>query len=109
MRRSSRAFFGIRRNRLVGDEVQVALDREAELAAHRGQFDEADVAELRLAHAEIAETEGEATVRVEFRQKPGTLRVWGEEFEDGFEVDCRLMVVHRGAERWCRDAWAGPQ
>jgi hypothetical protein len=43
--------FGVSRNRFVGFEVPIALDGEAELAAYAGEFDEAHVAELRLAHA----------------------------------------------------------
>ena len=59
------SFFGVSRNRLVGFEVQITLDRKAEFAADGLQFDEAHVAEFRLAHAEIAEAEGQAVVGIE--------------------------------------------
>lgn len=51
------SLFGISRDRLVVFEVQIALDGKAEFASHRLQFDQADVAELGFAHAEIAEAE----------------------------------------------------
>ena len=90
-------FLGVGGDRLIGFEVQVALDGEAELAADGLQFEEAHVAEFRLAQAEIAESEGQAVVRIELGQEPGTLRVGREEFDDGFEVDCVVAFVHRGA------------
>jgi hypothetical protein len=52
MRRSSEdvsagaRFAGVLGNGLAGDEVAIALDGKAELAAYRGQFHEADIAEL---------------------------------------------------------------
>jgi hypothetical protein len=73
--------------------VQIALDWKAELAAYAGDFDEAHVAEFRLAHAEIAEAEGQAVVRIEFGQEPGALRVGGEEFDDWLEVERVVAVV----------------
>jgi hypothetical protein len=36
-------------------EVEVALDGQAELAAHRRDLQEANIAELRSAEAEVAE------------------------------------------------------
>ena len=59
------SFFGVSRNRLVGFEVQITLDRKAEFAADGLQFDEAHVAEFRLAHAQIAESKGETVIGIE--------------------------------------------
>ena len=42
-------FVGVGRNRFVGFEVQVALDREAQFAAYGAKFREADEAEFRTA------------------------------------------------------------
>jgi hypothetical protein len=82
---------------LASDEVPIALDGKAEFAADGLQFDEAHIAELLLAHAKVAEAEGETAVGIEFRQEPGALRVGGEEFGDGFEVDCSFVFVDGGA------------
>lgn len=51
-------FVGVGREKLVGDEVAIALDGKAELTADGGDLGEADVAQLRASHAEIAEAEG---------------------------------------------------
>jgi hypothetical protein len=91
------SLFGIRRNRLVRFEVQIALDWQAEFAADGLQFDETHIAEFRLAHAEIAEAEGEPVIGIELGQEPGALRIRGEEFDNGFEVECAVAFVHRGA------------
>jgi hypothetical protein len=40
------SLFGISRNRLVGFEVQIALDGKTEFAADGLQFDQADVTDL---------------------------------------------------------------
>jgi hypothetical protein len=93
------SFIGISRNGFLGFEMKVALDGETEFAADGGQFDEADVAEFRLAHPEIAEAEGKVADGVEFRQEPGALSVGGEELDDGFEVDRRFVFVDGGALR----------
>lgn len=52
-------FVGVGENQFIGNEVRVTLDGKSEVAAGRGEFREADVAEFGLAHAEIAEAEGE--------------------------------------------------
>jgi hypothetical protein len=59
-------FFSVGGEGLAGDEVPIALDRKAELAAHGLQFEQADVAESRLAHSEVAEAEGETALGIEF-------------------------------------------
>jgi hypothetical protein len=79
--------------------VPITFDGKAEFAAYGLQFDEAYVAELGLAHAEIAESEGETAVGIQLGEEPGALRVGGEEFDDGFEVECVVASVHRGALR----------
>src|SRR5260221_12176716 len=48
---------GIDRERKTRDEIQVALDTEAEPTRHALQFGEADIAEFGTAHAEVAEAE----------------------------------------------------
>jgi hypothetical protein len=63
------------------------------------QFGQGNVPELRAAHAEVAETERKATVRVKLGEKPCALGVGREEFDDGLEVDNVLALVHRSALR----------
>jgi hypothetical protein len=58
-------FVRVSRDGLVGDEVLISLDWQAELAAYAGEFDKADIAELWFTHAKIAKAEGEASVRIE--------------------------------------------
>ena len=54
---SGSGFFCVSRNRFVGDEVPIAFDGKAELAAHGGDFRKADISELRTAEPKIAEAE----------------------------------------------------
>ena len=63
--RVSASFIGVSGDCFVGDEVAIALDGKAELAAYAGDFDEAHVAEFRLAHAQIAESKGETVIGIE--------------------------------------------
>ena len=59
-------FVGVGGDGFVGGEVQVAFDRKAEFTAYGAKLREADVAEFRFTHAEVAEAEGEAAVGLEF-------------------------------------------
>jgi hypothetical protein len=52
-------FVGVRGQRLVGVEVQVALDGESERAAQFANLAHADKAKFRASHAEICEAEGD--------------------------------------------------
>ncbi len=92
-------FVGVGRHRFVGFEVQVALDGESQFAAHGAKFDEADIAEFRLAHSEIAEVECEVGAFVDFREEPGALGVRREKLNDGLKVKCSGVLVDRGALR----------
>ena len=47
----------------------------------------------------IAETEGKTVVRIDLGQEPRALRIGGEEFDDGLEVECVVALVHCGALR----------
>jgi hypothetical protein len=62
---------------LVGFEVQVAFQGQAELAGDGAKLCEAHVAELRHSETEIAEAEGETAVGVELGQEPGGAAVGG--------------------------------
>ena len=55
---------------------------------------EADVTELGLADAEIAEPEGEPAVGVDLGEEPGGCAVRGEGLDDGLEVNSALFLVH---------------
>jgi hypothetical protein len=71
---------GVRGQRLVGGERQVALEGQPQAAAHRRQFREAHVAEFRGPEPEIAQPDGEVGIlRVEFRQQPRTAGVGREQ------------------------------
>jgi hypothetical protein len=68
---------------------------------------QAYVAEFRLSEAEVAETEGEMPVRVQLREKPGGVAVWGEDLDDGYEVDAPSLCSQgalTAAERGLRVA-----
>jgi len=92
-------FAGVAAERLVGLEEQVALDRKTELAAHRLDLREADVAQLRAAEAEVTKAEGEVRVlRIEFCQKPGRAGVGREELHDRIRIDL-LAGSRAGAVR----------
>jgi len=80
--------------------VQIAFDGKPEFAADSGELEQAHVAEFRLAHAEIAETEGETAIGVELREKPGALRVGGEKLDDGVEVDVTSALSMRMICAW---------
>lgn len=51
---------GLRRiptQRMAGREIQVAFDRQAELATHGSDLGEADIAEFRFTQAKVAKAE----------------------------------------------------
>ncbi len=85
---------GVLAEGLFGLEMQIALDGEALGAAEGLKIRYADVAELREAHTEVAETKGDVRVGgVELREEPGALCVRGEELHDGREVDECFAVL----------------
>jgi len=81
--------------RLVGVEVFVELDGEAERTAEGAELGHADESQFGHAHAEIAETERDV-IAAELSEEPGALGIGGEELDDGFEVDIGLAAVHAG-------------
>ena len=54
---------GVGRDRARRREVQIALQRKSQRAADGGEFEQAHVAEFRLAEPEIAKTEGQIDIR----------------------------------------------
>ena len=79
--------FGVGRDRARRREVQIALQRKSQRATRGSELLQAHLGDLRLAEAEIAETEGQIAVRIQLRQEPGGIAVGGEDFDDRFEVD----------------------
>jgi len=75
--------------------VPITLNRKPQLAADRRQLGERDVAQFWTSKPKITETEEKSLV--ELRQESGALGVGREEFDDGFEVECGLIVVDCGA------------
>lgn len=68
-------FRRVSRERLLGLEVQVALDRQAKLPAQRSEFGQAHGAKFWKPHTEVAEAKGDIGVLgVDFGQKPGASR-----------------------------------
>jgi hypothetical protein len=86
-------FVGVRGEGFIGVEVQVALDGKTQRATKFADFAHADEAEFGTAHAQIAETEGDVVV-TELGEEPGALGIGSKEFDDGFEVDVGLAVIH---------------
>ena len=81
-------FAGIFEERPVGLEVAVALDAEAKGTADAFQLGEADATDLRVAHAQVAEAEGDVFVlRIDLGQDPGPCPGRIEELHDGSEID----------------------
>jgi hypothetical protein len=99
------SFLSVSGDGLIGDEVGVAFDWEAEFAADGRKFGKRHVTKFRAAKAKIAETEGETVAGIQFRQEPRALGVGREEFDDGLEVERGLIVVDSG--RVARGHWQG--
>ena len=82
---------GIGGQRLGGREVQVALDRQIQFAAHGLQFRQADGADFRTAEAEIAQAIGDIRIfRVDLGQEPGAAGVGREQLHHRHEVGLGL-------------------
>jgi len=86
-------FGRIRGQRFVRVKVHIALDGKAKRTTEVANLAHADEAEFRGSHAEICEAEGDV-VEPELREEPSALRIGREEFDDAFEVDVGLPVVH---------------
>lgn len=85
---------GVGRERPVGSEIQVPLDRQAQLAAHALQFGEPDASQLGEPHAEITETESDIRFfRIEFGQQPGAGTVRGEELNEACAAERNMPTT----------------
>ena len=74
-------------------EMQVALDRQAQPAAHGFKLGQTDGTKLGTTHAKVAKAEGDVRVfRVDLGQEPGTAGVGREQFHDGQEVGFGFLV-----------------
>lgn len=85
-------FGGIRGKRLVGIEVQVALDGKAYWAACFAKLAHTDEANCGRTHAKIAEAVGNV-VQPKFCQQPGALGVGREELDHGFKIDVGMAGI----------------
>jgi ADP-ribose pyrophosphatase YjhB (NUDIX family) len=67
--------------------VKVAFDRKTEFPSERGDFRGADGTQLRAAHAEIAQAEGDILIlRVDLGQQPGETRIGREELHHRVKI-----------------------
>ena len=64
-------------------ELAVALDTETQPSAIFGKLGQTDGAELRKAHAEIAQTESGIAVGIEFGEQPSRGAVGREQLDHG--------------------------
>ena len=75
-------------------EIQIALDRQIQPAAHGFEFRQADRAEFRAAEAEVAQAEGDIRiVRVDLGQKPCATGIGREQLDDRPEVGLGLVLL----------------
>ena len=75
-------------DRLGGNELAVAFDRQTELSAQRRQLRQTHAAALGFAHAEITEPEGDIGISgQDVSQKPGRRAVRREQLDDGLWLE----------------------
>jgi hypothetical protein len=85
---------GVGGQRLGRCEVQVALDRQIQLAAHGLQFRQADGAEFRTSQPEVAQAIGDVGVfRVDLGKQPGAASIGREQLDDRPEVRLGLVLL----------------
>lgn len=75
--------FGVDRHRIFSGKRKIAFNTQSELATNGADFDEIDITEFGIAHAEIAETEGKVIfVGIDFADEPCALCIRRKEFYD---------------------------
>ena len=77
--------------RAAGGHAKVLLDRQPQHAAQPGQLRKAHAAQLRKAHAEVAQGERDVGIlEVDLAEQPGGARIGREQLDHGQRIEIRL-------------------